>query len=93
MRTLKAVSLEILAVQGLALAAVVAAATNFRVVCRNLVTELEPLDIAAQFYNDATGLVAGNDRHGGCKDAIVDMDVCSADAARLDYFTRSVPCF
>lgn len=81
-----AVRLEVLAVQRLPLAAVVAPPAQLRVVGRHLVAQREgALDRAADGDDDAGGLVAGHDGHARVEVAVVDVQVGSADAAGFDW--------
>ena len=75
---------EILAVQRLALAAVVTVAAELRVVGRHLVTNLESLNVASNLDDETRGLVPGDDGHARIEISIVDFQVGPADSARFD---------
>lgn len=60
-----------------------AVSTEFGVIRRNLITDCKALDRFSDLDNDPTGFVAGDDRHLGVEVAIVDVQICSADATRF----------
>jgi hypothetical protein len=78
--TVKTVGCEILAVQQLSLSAIMTVSTELRVFCSYLVADLKSRDVLADLNNDAAGLVAGNDGHSRFEIAIVDVQICTANA-------------
>lgn len=66
--------------------------TELRVVCSYLVADLKSRDVLANLNNDAAGLVAGNDGHSRFEIAIVDVQICTANATGFHYM-QSEPRF
>lgn len=65
--------------------AMVAVSTKLRVICSHLVTNAYILHGIADCHDDSGRFMSRDDGHGGGKISIVDVQVCAADTAGLDY--------
>jgi hypothetical protein len=78
-------SFKVLAEQQLATTAVEAFTAELGVVCTDSFSNLEAFHVLAHGCDDTDGLMAGDERELGQKLSFVDMQVCAADAAGLDF--------
>ncbi len=75
------VSFEVLAEEQLATAAVETFAAKLGIVCTHSLADLEAFHVLPHGCNDTDGLMARDERESGQKLALVDVEICAADAA------------